>query len=59
MRKRFISLFKEEIAKGTYFTFKALTYKSSTFKSYILSFLITLIYVITLAIALTLKYKFI
>jgi hypothetical protein len=57
MRKRFISLFKKETIKGTYFTFKALTYKSSTFKSYILSSLITLIYIITLTIALTSEYK--
>jgi hypothetical protein len=66
MRKHFTSLLKEETARGTdlislylalstYFTSKALTYKSSTFKSCILSSLITLIRVITLAI--TLEYK--
>jgi len=57
MRKRFISLFREETAKGTYFTSKALTYKSSTSKSCILSSPVTLIRVATLAIALTSEYE--
>jgi hypothetical protein len=50
MRKRFISLLKEETAKGTYSTSKtssaypiALTYKSRTSKSYISSFLAALV----------------
>jgi hypothetical protein len=66
MRRRFTSLLKEETAKGTdlisfylalstYLTSKALTYKSSTSKSCILSSPATLIRVATLAI--TSKYK--
>jgi hypothetical protein len=67
LRKRFTSLLREETAKGTdltslylalssYPTSKALAYKSSTFKSYILGFLATLICLVT-AIASTSEYR--
>jgi len=51
--RRFISLPREETARGTYPTSKALAYKSSTSKFYKLSFLATLAIFITLIIVLS------